>query len=84
MIDPCNCTTPVKNPIYNAHIITGGVCIFSAGATVEEAVANVRQHAKRDHIKRRDWIASWVQRIDNGDEVWYDGFSTPYKETTSR
>ena len=71
----CNCTPPVEDPRFEAHIMTGGIGIWSRGHTIEEAVENVRRHAKRDRIAKRDWVDCWVHRLADGVEVWVDGFS---------
>ena len=75
---PCKCTPPVADPRFEAHIMTGGIGIFSRGHTVDEAVANVRKHAKKDRIPQREWRSCWVQQMNGNREVWAHGFSTPY------
>lgn len=74
-ITACNCTPAVEDPRFEGHIMTGGIGIFSRGHTVDEAVKNVRQHAKKDRIPKREWVACWVQKMEDGEEVWVDGFS---------
>jgi hypothetical protein len=75
----CNCTAPVDNPKYSAWISTGGIGIWSNGRTIDEAVDLAKKHARKDSLKKREWVTCWVQRIDNGEEVWAQGFSTPYQ-----
>ena len=75
---PCNCTAPVDNPKYSAWIATDGIGVFSSGRTIEESVSLVKQHARKDRLTTDQWTVCWVQRIDNGEEVWAQGFSTPY------
>jgi len=64
----CNCTPPVSDPKFRAHIATGGICIFSPGRTIDEALANVKAHAKKDKIPKPRWAEVWVENLD-GDIV---------------
>lgn len=75
---PCKCTPLVADPRFKAYIETGGIAVYSPGRTIEDAIENVKRHAKKDRIPQRDWRACWVEEIDGGREVFVDGFSTPY------
>ena len=71
----CNCTPPVEDPRFEAYIQTAGIGVFSRGHTIEEAVENVKKHAKKDRIPKRDWVACWMMKMDSGEEIWVDDFS---------
>ena len=77
MMRTCKCTEPVPDAKYSAYIATGGIGIFSNGRTVNEAVDLAKEHARKDGLRENEWITCWVQRIDNGEEIWAQGFSTP-------
>ena len=78
MMKPCNCTPPVIDPQFRACIETGGIGIYSPGRTVEDAIQNVKRHAKKDRIPRREWVACWVEDMDSGREIFVDGFTTNF------
>ncbi len=59
----CKCVPEVANPQYRAALGTGGVCIFSPGATVEEAIGSLALHAKKDGIPQRAWVEAWVETL---------------------
>lgn len=72
---PCNCTPPVKDPRFKAFIATHGIGVWSAGSTIEDAIENVKKHAKKDGIGKRKWVWCWVEKMGHNEEVVVDGFT---------
>ena len=66
---PCRCTPEVPNPTHRAYIETAGIGIYSPGTSIEDALANVEEHRKKDHIRKRDIVTQWVECLACGDEV---------------
>ena len=58
---PCRCLPPVEDPRFRAHLASVGICLYSVGHTVEEAIRNLALHAKKDRIPRRAWHEAWVE-----------------------
>ncbi len=67
----CSCTPEVLDPKYRAWIATSAGGIYSPGRTVEQALANVEAHAKKDRIPKSSWRAVHVTEIP-GDAMHAD------------
>ena len=60
---PCRCTPEVPDPKVRAVLGTPGICLYNPGRTEEEALANLRLHAKKDRVPRSRWVECWIEKL---------------------